>query len=375
MGLIRVRPAIARLGRAEHGGPTSDDAARARAVYDFSAPLNVYGPAPIVRDAIQSAAIDRYPDPTSSRARSAVAKLIREPEQQVVVGAGSSELIHALCLCLIRQGDRAVVPPHTFAEYARAVVIAGGTVVEANARQWHSSPETAAERFIQAVKSSRSRMAFLCVPENPTGRSWSAAAIRRVADVCESVGCLLVLDQAYDAFTATPLGVPVLRGHAAVAHLCSLTKAHGMPGTRAGFIVADQTICDALAHARPAWSVSAQSQAAITASCDVTAIAHATRTIHLLRQHARELVTTLRDGAWNVWASDTHYFLVEVGDAAVFRDGLLARHAMRVRACGTFALPAWIRIASRTPEDNQRLLDVLLRMTPPPPATSNDQQQ
>jgi histidinol-phosphate/aromatic aminotransferase/cobyric acid decarboxylase-like protein len=53
--------------------------------------------------------------------------------------------------------------------------------------------------------------------------------------------------------------------------------------------------------------------------------------------------------------SATHFFLVEVGDARVFRAALAQRGCI-VRDCTSFGLPEFVRIAPRTPEENSRLI-------------------
>jgi histidinol-phosphate/aromatic aminotransferase/cobyric acid decarboxylase-like protein len=367
--MIRARPVLTRLPRVEHGGPTGDERARKRAILDFSVCTNPYGPAPCVRDAIARAEIDRYPDPTSSAARTAIGSCIREPIQHVIVGAGAAELIHAACLAFVRSGDRVVVPPHAFAEYERAAVIAGAHVPRPQSR---SIPVSGlASEMASMVTRLRPRLTFVCVPESPSGRSWTIGDVQIVADACERTGSLLVLDQSYDAFATRPLGSPALRGHPAVLHIRSLTKEHALPGTRVAFGVASSSICDAVNRVRVPWSVSAHAQAATLACMTAEANAHASETVSLVRGHSHDLATFLRTRGWNVHPSDTHYFLLDVGNATEFRDGLMARHGIRVRDATSFGFPHSIRVAPGTPERNAVLMSVLSEMTPPVLLTCN----
>jgi len=364
-GVIRLRPAVARLPVVEHGGPTGDDGARRRPVLDFSVCTNPYGPAPSVRYGIADAEVDRYPDPTSTAARTAVANVIGEPIQHIIIGAGAAELIHAVCLAFIRSGDRVLVPPHAFAEYERAAVIAGAHVSQP--RIARASMEATAGTIAVTIERIRPRLTFLCSPESPVGRSWTIDSVRVVADACERAGSLLVFDQAYDAFAGSPLGTPALRAHSAVFHLRSLTKEHALPGTRVAFGVGPSAICEAINRVRAPWSVSVQAQAAVAACLGPDAVSHSARTVALVRQHARDLVGYLHGRGWTTHASDTHYFLVDVGGATAFRDGLLSRHAIRVRDATSFGFPRAIRLAPQRPEQNEALMRILDQIRPPNP--------
>ena len=61
---------------------------------------------------------------------------------------------------------------------------------------------------------------------------------------------------------------------------------------------------------------------------------------------------------WRLSPSATHFFLVRVGDGAAFRLAAVARGIL-VRDCASFGLPSYVRIATRRPEENERLLALL----------------
>ncbi|HEY0779928.1 MAG TPA: aminotransferase class I/II-fold pyridoxal phosphate-dependent enzyme [Gemmatirosa sp.] len=335
-----------------HRGPAGDEHLRpVRA--DFSTSVNAYGPAEAVVDAVRAATtparLAAYPDPTCRAAREALAAHAGVGLEWVAVGAGAAELILAAALAFAHdvpgRGDaRVLVPRHAFGEYARAAELAGARVVTLER----------AQSMAEAVAAVRPRLAFLCTPESPAGRAWSLGAVREVADACGAAGARLVLDQSFDAFTREPLGTPALRGHPAVLHLRSLTKDHALAGVRVGYVVGTAEPVAALDRVRMPWSVSTAAQAAAVAACTPAALAHARRTTALLRDAAAVLRATFAP-ACDV-PSDVHYFLLRAGDdaragARVAR-ALRERHALRVRDCASFGLPAYVRIAARTPPEN-----------------------
>lgn len=367
---LTPRPVLGRLPAAEHGGPAGDDHARPVRV-DFSTSVNAYGPAPSVLAAVQAAldpaCIGAYPDPTSHAAREALARQAGVEVEGVVVGAGAAELILAVMLAFVRAGDRVLVPPHAFGEYARAATLceAEAVVPAGETSLGIGSPvDEGAAAFARAVQAQAPRVAVLCTPESPSGRAWPLGAVQAVADACARTGTLLLLDQSFDAFAAAPLGTPALPGHPAVLHLRSLTKDHALAGLRVGYLVGPPALVAAVERARMPWTVSAPAQAAAVAACAPEATAHVQDTTARLRQGAAALADACRALGAPPAPSDVHYLLLDVGDAAPVVRLLQARHALRARDCRSFGLPGHLRVAARTPSENELLLAALADVLP-----------
>ena len=328
--------------------------------------LNAYGAAPIVRralrDAVRGRAWETYPEPTGIAAREAAgARWACEPES-LTVGAGAAELIHALSAALLRPGDTVLVPRHGFAEYARAATLHAARV----ARVGPASTSLAAlgdgpplAVWLSALRRVKPRLVFLCSPGNPAGRLWPVDEIVALADACEASGATLVLDQAYDDFTALPVGRPALPSHRGVVHLRSLTKGHALAGVRVALAQGEPAVIRSIDAVRPPWPVSSIAQSAITAALSDAALTHVHRTTRRLRRHAIELARSLDDLGIATAPTATHILLARVGDATAVRKALLRSHGVRVRDCSSFGLPRHIRVAARTPADNALLVTAL----------------
>src|SRR4051812_7970120 len=115
-----------------HGGIVDDEVAglgiAASEVIDFSVNVNPYGPTPAMIDAIRSAPLDRYPDPTSSAARRAIGASIGAHEAAIVVGNGAVELMWTLARAFVRPGDTVAIVEPTFSELRAAVTLAGARI-------------------------------------------------------------------------------------------------------------------------------------------------------------------------------------------------------------------------------------------------------
>lgn len=358
---IPPRPELLAVPPAVHGGQAGDGEEHVRV--DFSTSVNAFGPAPAVlaaiRGSLDAARVAAYPDPASRAARSALAGLMGVPCGELCVGAGATELILAVVQAFARPGDRVLVPVHGFGEYARAAAIAGASVVTPELGAPDAPLDAMVPTFVQALARHAPRVAFLCTPESPTGRTWPREAVAEVADACSRTGTLLVLDQSFDAFAAAPLGTPALHGHPATLHLRSLTKDHALAGIRLGIAVGALPVVDAVGRARMPWSVSAAAQAAAVALREPDAAAHARRTTALLREEAERVRAALIACGIAARPSDVHYMLVEVGSGSGLARAMLARHGLRVRDCTSFGLPEHIRVAARTPSENDLLIAAL----------------
>jgi histidinol-phosphate/aromatic aminotransferase/cobyric acid decarboxylase-like protein len=299
----------------------------------FAVCVNAYGPAPNVREAILAAPMDAYPDARCVAAREAAAARWGRPADEIACGAGTAELIHALTMALVRRGDRVVIPRPAFAEYGRAALLAGARVHRAVRGD-----------MMSAIREYRPRLAFIAAPTSPAGTPISRPTLQGIADACAECGAMLVLDQAYDAFTSVPLGTPALPGHPAVLHLRSLTKDHALAGVRVGFAIGPAPTIGAMDRVRVPWMVSAPAQAAAVAALTDEAEAHVCRTIAQLRQSAADLWSWCDELGIERVPSDTHY-------------GLLRARAqgIMVRDCTSFGLPGWIRVAARTEPETATL--------------------
>jgi histidinol-phosphate aminotransferase len=135
-----------------------------------------------------------------------------------------------------------------------------------------------------------------------------------------------------------------------------MTKDYAIPGLRLGYALAHRDVIAALAKVRAPWSVNAFAQAAgLAVLNDDTFLRDTLAKIRVASVELRDTITRL---GWRVMPSATHFFLIDVGDARAFRAALASRGII-VRDCTSFGLPEYVRIATRTPAENARLVSAL----------------
>jgi histidinol-phosphate aminotransferase len=324
-------------------------------VLDFSVNSNPFGPTPLIWEAIRSTPLERYPDRESIVLRRALSLRLNVLPEQILICNGTAELIQLTAFAFLQKGDHALIIEPTFGEYERCIRLGGG-----NLHRWRASPE---EGFILKSKEiekklgeQKMRLVFLCNPNNPTGQVLPLNTLKDWSGAFPDT--LFVVDEAYLAF------VPEMRS-ATSLHLKntlvlrSMTKDYAIAGLRLGYAVGDEAAIATLTNLRPAWNVNALAQAAGLAGLQDEA--HLAKTLAELRSENVVLISGLKELGYEPVLSQTHYFLVPVGNGAQFRQKLLQRGIL-VRDCASFSLPSYVRIATRTSEENTRLLHTLREM-------------
>ena len=144
-----------------------------------------------------------------------------------------------------------------------------------------------------------------------------------------------------------------------VVVLRSMTKSHALTSLRIGYSVAPPEVTARLAHYQPDWSVNGPAQAAAAVALrDPDYLDRARSEVSLAKNY---LVENLADLEFNVLPSAANFLLVEVPDAAAWRQRL-AQSGMFVRDCSSFGLPNFLRIGIRNQPDCQRLIQAITRL-------------
>ncbi len=351
------KPKIDHLVRPVHGGIDRRELLRfgisPEKALDFSVSVNPFGPPPGIRDAIARAAVDIYPDPDATEVREVLATMLHVSPENVFVGSGSTEIIRLIATACFDVDDRVVIPQPTYGEYETACQLVGARLL----KPWMLGEvdfRINIERLKAIIEEYRPGGLFLCNPNNPTGEYLSRDKVNNLLYILGRG--LLMLDEAYIAFTETAWNSLDLIETDRLIVIRSMTKDFALPGLRLGYAVSSKTLISLLDRVKPPWNVSsvAQSAALFVLGQDAF-LADCARKL----QEARDfLVFGLQKRGYSVIPSEANFFLVRVGDAAGFRTALL-RQGIIVRSCASFGMPTYVRLAPRTIEECQILLDAV----------------
>ncbi|MCP1387725.1 histidinol-phosphate transaminase [Corynebacterium sp. TA-R-1] len=226
-------------------------------------------PLPTVTQAMADAlsGVNRYPDMGASELRAALAEHLGVTVEQVAVGTGSSALCQQLVTAAAGPRDEVVFPWRSFEAYPIFTRIAGATPVPV--------PLTAEHRLdldaMAAAITERTRVVFVCNPNNPTGTTitaaeWEAFISQVPADV------LVALDEAYFEYNQaedTPVATQEITRYPNVVGLRTFSKAYGLAGARVGYAFGPEPIIAALNKVAVPFSVSSVAQAGALASLEL----------------------------------------------------------------------------------------------------------
>lgn len=338
-------------------------------VLDFSASVSPLGPPAGLWDALQAVDLTAYPDPECLELREAISGYTGAALDNILVGNGSTELIHLLAQAYLsppRAGcsNAALLLTPTYGEYAGACALAGAELFTLEARRdkgfsWDLEQATA------IIQERRPALVFLCNPNNPTGIYLNQGEVLALAQAAVQAGGLLVLDEAYIGFVADAWDGWSLRdGDCGAADglviLRSMTKDYALTGLRLGYAMAAPAVTAQLAARQPDWSVNALAQVAgRVALADADYLPQARAAVAAAKNYLTRELSAI---GYAALPSAANFLLAEVGNGAAVRDKLMPR-GLFVRDCASFGLPDCIRIGIRAMPDCQRLIAALRELS------------
>lgn len=317
---------------------------------------NPLGPSPRAVAAAQRALEQGqlYPDGGCFELRQNLAKVYGLSPAQFVVGNGSNEVIELLGHAFLGRDDEVVMGTPAFVVYRLVTLLFGARAVEVPLREWrHDLPRMA------AAITPRTKLVFVCSPNNPTGVAHSETELRDfVRAVPDHV--IVVVDEAYaDYLESAPDLRPLMREGRKVVCLRTFSKIYGLASLRVGFGYAAESVCALLNRVRQPFNVNAIAQAAACAALDDREFALRSATenragLHQLEKGCREL-------GLSVVPSVANFMLVQVGDGGRVFDAL-QRRGVIVRPVASYGLPEWVRVTIGTHQQNERLLAEFARL-------------
>ena len=224
------------------------------------------GPLPPVLDAMRKALgeINRYPDIGALQLRAALGEHLGVAPEQVALGAGSSALCQQLVSIAAQPGDEVIFPWRSFEAYPIFVQVVGATPVPVPL----DSDNRLDMPALAAAVTERTKLIFICNPNNPTGTTITNAEFAAFMDEVPA-DVLVVLDEAYFEYNQAadaPVATEVITRYPNVVGLRTFSKAYGLAGARIGYAFGPRPIIEALNKVSIPFSVSAVAQEAALAS-------------------------------------------------------------------------------------------------------------
>lgn len=347
---LRTRRELAGLAPTVHGG----QGWKLGNVEDYSQNLNPLGPPEWISGAVDGVGdFGHYPDADCVELKKAIAGHHGVMPSQVVMGAGSSEIIRNFPFTFIDRGDRVLVPRPSFAEYSQQILLAGGSIDRIELR-----PETdfhlQQDEVFSRIQGGGYRAMYICNPNNPTGRVEPRSTVSAIASECERNGTLLFLDETLlelvDGSGDISM-IPLLQDHPNLVILRSFTKSFAVPGIRAGYALTSPGIAAELEKVRLPWNIGSFEQGA--AMLMVRNMDYVEKAAADLRAESLRMADGLRCHGIDIAPSESFFYFVDIGRFGVpaeeFRRKML-ESGFAVRDCTSFGYPSYVRFCVKDRE-------------------------
>jgi histidinol-phosphate aminotransferase len=311
----------------------------------------VFGPLPSVRAAIEQAAdtVNRYPDNGCVQLKAALAKHLGSDfaPEHVAVGCGSVSLCQQLVQITASVGDEVIFGWRSFELYPPQVQVAGATAI-----QVPLTDHTFDLYAMLAAVTERTRLIFVCNPNNPTSTVVDPDALNRFIQAVPS-HILIAIDEAYVEYIRDgmrPDSLSLVRSHSNVVVLRTFSKAYGLAGLRIGYAIGHPELITALDKVYVPFTVSSLAQAAGIASLQAADELLA-RTDALVAERAR-VSAGLRNAGFTLPPSQANFVWLPLGPRTLDFVKQAADARVVVRPYGTDG----VRVTVGAPEENDALL-------------------
>ena len=315
-----------------------------------------YPPSPKVIKAIADTAstINRYPEMLGGSLRKALAQYANVTENEIVVGNGSDDLIELVTKVFITSHQKVLIPEPTFLIYSLATEIMGGNpVIVRRNDKFELNVQDIINNVTDATK-----IIFIANPNNPTGNLVSRDDILKIVS---SVSCLVVVDECYYEMSQQTVSNEI-NNYENLLVLRSLSKGFGLAGLRLGYGVGNERIIDYLYRGSQFFPVNKLAiNAGIAALEDIDyAYSHIKKICierDLLKQNLEKMGFIVYPSATNFLFINTKPLNITSAQLVKF---LRDRNIWINDFGGKLGLDNYyLRIAVSTPEDNQKLQEVL----------------
>ncbi len=297
-----------------------------------------------------------YPDDSMFELKDALSKKFDVTAQNIIIGAGSDQVLEFVSRALLSSGDNVLMSKVTFAMYEIYAKQMGANIVRT------PSYEHKVDEFIEAYKEHKPKIVYICTPNNPTGDATSKEDVLKIIDAVDE-DTLVVVDGAYMEYAAAKdekyrIEPKDILGFSNVIYLGTFSKAYGLGGMRVGYGIGNKELIHELYKMRPPFNITTLSLAAAIEASKDEAFVEASIALHT--QELGRYEAFAKEHGFEYIESYTNfitYLFSDNMDSTEISDTLL-KQGVIIRNLASYGLNA-VRITIGTKEQNDRLFKVL----------------
>lgn len=296
--------------------------------------------------------INRYPDPHQKALKAKVAEIKGISADSLFIGNGSDEAIDLVYreFCVPGASNAVSIAP----SYGMYEVAAAMNDIEFRKVQLRPDFSMDTEAMLSAADS-KTRLMFICSPNNPTGNSFP---VEQIEDILERFGGVVVLDEAYIDFSVRPSLTSLVKRYPNLIVLQTLSKAWGMAGLRIGLAIADPAVIALMSKVKYPYNINVLAQKMALMKLDEAAKDKAVAEIVGQRFRLEKELAKCPE-VKGIYSSDANFLLVRFENPdevyeRLLAGGVIVRNRSKVSGC-----EGCLRITVGTPVENDRLLRLL----------------
>jgi histidinol-phosphate aminotransferase len=296
---------------------------------------------------------NRYPDPLQVKVKGKISAIKNVPIQNIFLGNGSDECIDILIRAVCEPGkDNLLICPPTYGMYEVSANVNDVQVKKVSLTHTFQLNLTAIEEAID----DRTKMIFLCSPNNPTGNSLDRGDIEVILN--NFLG-LVVIDEAYINFSRQRSFLQELNDYPNLVVMQTMSKAWGLAALRVGMAFASEEIILVMNKIKPPYNINQVSQdLALQALDELGQVNDMIKEIVREREQLRNALLNIRM-VKEIYPSDANFLLVKVVNArSVYEELLLQKIVVRDRSKVELCDDC-LRITVGTPSENNSLIKAL----------------
>ena len=320
-------------------------------VIKMDANENPYGASTKVAEALGAfTGYSVYPDPFQRGIRAALAAYTGISDERIIAGSGADELIELIVRLTMDPGDQALDLTPTFGMYSVTMEMYGIEVVEVPRDEDFQVDIEA----IRLAIGPRTKLLFLCNPNNPTGTLTPEAEVRALL----SLGPVVVVDETYHEFSGSTVA-HLVHEYDNLVVLRSMSKWAGLAGVRLGYGIMAPELIGYMMGIKHPYNTSVAAQVALFATLQDTDLL--LQRVRLLVEERERMRGMLEDSLGVTCMPSKGNFLL-----CRFPDGQARQLQMKLAKRGIFVrwfsddrLRNYLRISSGKPAETEALVNTL----------------
>lgn len=314
------------------------------------------GPSPLAVEAVKREAgnINLYPEATSRLLREKLANKLKIDKEMIIFGNGADDVIDLIGMAFINEGDEVITCETTFPAYRTAVKIMGGKFISVKLKDFRFNLEEIAKRINEKTK-----MIFLCNPNNPTGTILTKDEINNfIKQISQDI--IVVFDEAYCDYVENKNyinGLPFVSEGKNVIVVRTFSKIAGIAGVRVGYAIARQELISYLRRVVNPFTTNRLAQVAALASLDDEE--HRKKVLNSNQEGKIYLYIELKKLELFYVPTETNFIFIDVKEDSEVIFNKLLKKGVIIRPGKPYGCTNFIRVTIGTSYENKKFIQAI----------------